>query len=71
MKKEYKLTENEMRKIVMHLQNSIITKEDRNDEEFETLRVNQYELLDDLEDVLNIDCEIQYIDIESLEIKEW
>ena len=71
MKKEYKLTENEMRKIVMHLQNSIITKEDRNDEEFETLRVNQYELLDDLEDVLNIDCETQYIDIESLEIKEW
>ena len=71
MKKEYKLTENEMRKIVMHLQNSIITKEDRNDEEFETLRVNQYELLDDLEDVLNIDCEIQYIDIESLEVKEW
>ena len=71
MKKEYKLTENEMRKIVMHLQNSIITKEDRNAEEFETLRVNQYELLGDLEDVLNIDCETQYIDIESLEIKEW
>ena len=71
MKKEYRLTENEMRKIVMHLQNSIITKEDRNAEEFEILRVNQYELLGDLEDVLNIDCETQYIDIESLEIKEW
>ena len=77
MEKKYILTEMEMRKILLHLDNSIVPKVDYEEEgskvwmEREICSTNHTELLEDIENMLNINSEYQYIDPVTLEIKVW
>lgn len=71
MKKQYILNETEMRKILLHLQNSIVPKDDLPENHYAIVRANHYDLLDELEDTLGVDPNSELINPETLEIYEW
>lgn len=74
MEKKYILTETEMRKIMMYLENTIPNKEELMDgrpgNNFNIVMAIYSDLLEDFENALNMD-DSKYVDPETLEIREW